>query len=128
MGEQIFCVASPALACLPASTSSRPCTSHGERPTPRSASRSLSLSPPHHLCAACPVAKQNINYFYIYRHHVQMKTLPPETLLHLNCISLIVVVHSGNIVQQHLNQSFVHGRVREAMSNKDKQKWTFQKN
>ena len=26
-------------------------------------------------------------------------TSPPETHLHLNCISLIVVVHFGNIVQ-----------------------------
>merc|ERR550517_674727 len=112
--ELTSCVASPVPVCSPASTSSRPCTSPGELPTPRSGSKSLSLSPPPNLCAACPAAKQkklflNINHFYNLFVNLQqtscrdMKTSPPETHLHLNCISLIVVVHFGNIVQ-HLKK------------------------
>merc|ERR1712130_1018658 len=48
--EQTSCVALPALACWLGLTSSRQCTSPGELPTPRSGSKSLSLSPPKPLC------------------------------------------------------------------------------
>merc|ERR1719341_188307 len=78
------------------------------------APRVLVYHPPKKLCAACPAAKQkklvlNINHFYNLFVNLQqtscrdMKTSPPETHLHLNCISLIVVVHFGNIVQ-HLKK------------------------